>query len=325
MNFQKWNLQPGNESFKKGWLRVSSEPGRYAAPSGQRGHGATPPPRHLAPAPSPHSGGSAGPDEGGRRRLSGCPRVTCDGPSSGGPSRRSSAPARSPGGSQACFPRSPFRERELAIKTESGPPLCLDGWGPNIPQRHDLRPLTSTPEISGQSSTVWDAAPPAAERWPQRPRSGGSPPSRRAGRRRSTATGPRNAPSHRPGTSASGIRRDRAQPPLLRLPIGWGNQQVPGGGDGEAANEISGGQRLGRARQCWEVSTGPAGSEAPGAGPGPGPWVWGGASAPGLTLATPACLQLLSRLVLSPVWASALPPSFPLSLGFFTPPYVHGL
>ena len=62
------------------------------------------------------------------------------------------------------FPRSSFRERELTIKTESGPPLCLDGWGPSIQQRHDLRPLTSTPEISGQSSTVWDAAPPAAGR-----------------------------------------------------------------------------------------------------------------------------------------------------------------
>lgn len=51
-------------------------------------------------------------------------------------------------------------------------------------------------------------------------------------------------------TSASGIRRDRSQPPLLRLPIGCGNQQVPGGGDGEATNEISGGQGLGRAGQC---------------------------------------------------------------------------
>lgn len=96
----------------------------------------------LAPAPSPHSEPPPARGEGGKRRLSGCPRVTRGGRGSSGPSRRSSVPARSPGDSASLgAPSAKGRgtpKQELSKKT-GGVPTFHRGTTSDLHPRN-LRP-----------------------------------------------------------------------------------------------------------------------------------------------------------------------------------------
>lgn len=142
-------------------------------------------------------------------------------------SSRAQGPPGTPAAPRPQFPSEPFPCKEGGPhtgadekKTGRGPLLGLDGRDPNIPHRHDLQPLPSTPTTSGQPQTVAVAAPPEA---------GGRP----TPLSRGAAEGPRASPSRTaappasPGTSAPRILRDSPPPP--RLLIGPENQQVSRG------------------------------------------------------------------------------------------------
>lgn len=113
-------------------------------------------------------------------------------------------------------------------KTGRGPLLGLDGRDPNIPQRHDLRPLPSNPEQPPASPRRWRSL-------PLQRQEDGPPASRPAGRSSRATEGPccppprTAAPPANPGTSAPGIRRDSPPPPPPYLLIGCENQQVSRG------------------------------------------------------------------------------------------------
>ena len=300
MNFQNEISKPGTTAWNN-WHWVSWEPEEVR------------PPRNSGAAERPLPGPSPLPALWSPRRLSGCPRVTRGGRGSSGPSRRSSAPARSPRASISLgAPSAKGRGTPKQELSKKKPGAAHPLLRPSESQRStEARPPTSTPETSGQPWTVWVAAPPAAGGWPQSLRSGGWLPRLQAGRCHCPELEP-SPPSSRPGTSASGIHRD---PPPPRLPIGCGNQLVSGGGNGEVANEISDG----RLRRCGEVGTGPAnprgGAEAGGwAGPRWSPRTESRHTRLTVGAAFPGRSCLLSLPALR--WASALSP--PVCLWYVT-------
>jgi len=171
--FPSWN-RPSEVPETRGMTaseapaRGPSEP-RGAAPSGTAsGPRATVPPSPSCPHP---------PDPRAARREAAA--VLGDPRAAGLPSERRACegPWRLPG----LFPSEPFPCKEGGPHTGAdknntgrGPLLGSDGRDPNIPQRHDLRPLPSTPTTSGQPRTVAVAAPPEAGGW-LAPEAGGWP------------------------------------------------------------------------------------------------------------------------------------------------------